>query len=70
MVQQTSPAPVQSVSALQSVSPCDACSQLRCASLARLVATHAWPLAESHVASLVQNCGHAAACWHTLPAAP
>jgi hypothetical protein len=70
MLQQTSPVTVQSVSALQSTSPSLAGSQLFCAVGTRLVSTQAWPLAESHVESLVQNCGHVCADWHTLPAAP
>jgi hypothetical protein len=70
MVQQTSPATVQSVSALQRSSPWLAGSQLFCALATRLVDTHASPLAESQVVSLVQNWGHVCADWQTLPAAP
>jgi hypothetical protein len=70
MLQQTSPATVQSVSALQSCSPWLAGSQLFCAVDTRLVRTHASPVAELHVVSLAQNCGHVCADWQTLPAAP
>jgi hypothetical protein len=70
MLQQTSPTTVQSVSTLHRTSPWLAGSQLFCALGTRLVDTHACPLAESHVVSVVQNCGHVCADWHTLPAAP
>jgi hypothetical protein len=54
-LQQTLPAVVQSVSTLHSSRPSCAFSQLFCAFDARLVTTHAWPVAELHVVSLVQN---------------
>jgi hypothetical protein len=70
MLQHTSPAVLQSVSALQSWSPTCAFWQLRCASGNRLVTTQASPVAESQVVSLWQNCGQLEAPWHTLPPVP
>jgi hypothetical protein len=70
-LQQTEPVVVvQSESVLQSWRPYCAFWQLFCAVAARLVVTHAWPLAESHVWSVVQNCGQLDADWQTFPAAP
>jgi hypothetical protein len=57
MVQHTLPAVVQSPSAWHSWSPTCAFWQLLWALGARLVTTHAWPLAESHVESVAQNWG-------------
>jgi hypothetical protein len=70
MVQHTLPAVVQSVSTWQSSRPSCAFSQLLWAPGNRLVTTQAWPLAESHVVSVLQNCGQLEADWQTLPAAP
>jgi hypothetical protein len=62
--------PVQSVSAWQSLSPVDACSQTFCAPWTSERSTQALPIVVSHFASLVQKMGQVLASWHTLPPDP
>jgi hypothetical protein len=68
-LQQTS-VDVHSLSAWQSRKPFVACWQLFCALDAKLVATHACPIAESQVVSVAQNWGQSVPFLHTLPADP
>jgi hypothetical protein len=60
----------QSVSVSHWSRPACAFWQLLCADGSKLVATQAWPFAESQSVSLMQNCGQAIAEAQTLPATP
>jgi len=61
---------VQSVSAVQSLSPLAAGSQTFCALLTSDRSTQAWPIVVSHFVSLVQKMGQVLADWQTLPPDP
>jgi hypothetical protein len=65
MVQQTSLAPVQSLSAEQYFRPSCAGSHTVC-ELSSDVCTHAWPIAVSQLESALQNFGQLLASWQIL----
>jgi hypothetical protein len=58
MVQHLVVEPEQSVSALQSLSPCVADAHTFCAPATSDRSTHAWPIAVLHLESSAQKIGH------------